>query len=914
MSDATQPDLSAQATLPPSAPAVPAEPITETLLTCKPPSSIDAATLAAAASVTTESTPAALDVPGYQILGELGRGGMGVVYRARQIKADRLVALKMILVGGHAGSEDLLRFRTEAESLARLQHPNIVQVHDVSEHESRPYFSMEFCPGGSLEKKLNSTPIAPQEAAALVEKLARAMAAAHDKGVIHRDLKPANVLLAEDGTPKITDFGLAKKLDQQSGQTKSGAIMGTPSYMAPEQAGGKAKELGPVCDVYALGAILYECLTGRPPFKAATALDTVLQVVSEEPVSPSQLNVKTPKDLETICLKCLQKDPGRRYSTSEALADDLLRFRAGAPIAARPVRLPERAWKWVKRRPAVAALSGALVVLLIAATVISMFLAWWAMGERDDAVSARQDANKRAEEAAAARKEAQRRTALTLFVHALSRADDDIPEGMFWAAHALKEATKAENETTVQSIRQQLAIWAQRVHRLRLAFLDEGHFLRGAAFCEGSRRLLTWAGNRRDDVHLWDATTGESLGRLRHDWSVRSVAVSPDGKIILTGHDDNTARLWSAATGMPIGPPFQHKDSVWSVAFSPDGKTVVTGSMDSTARLWNAATGQPIGLPLQHKGAVGAVAFSRDGKIVLTGSVHGTARLWDTATGKPLSPPLEQVEQHWRGTALVLIYDGNSLLSLAEGSGAGEFAFGVAWHWNNPTNPTPARRRKLEENITSYALSPDRKTVLIESWKLVGRRGEYTIRLWDVDTGKSSDLVLPQQGSIERVAFSPDGKTILAASKDDTATLWDLAKGKSVGPPLRFPRPGQLRPLLAVAFSPDGKSMLTLTWGDRTVRLWDVASERSLEKPPQFHTVAFPDGRIWLGGNEIQKASAGKMPAPLLGEPESIALWITVITGTELSADGRGLYVLDANTWKQRRQQLQELGGPPPGY
>ena len=266
---------------------------------------------------------------------------MGVVYKARQTKLDRVVALKMILSGGYAGEADLARFRTEAEAIARLQHPNIVQIYEVGEQNGLPFFSLEFCGGGSLEKELDGTPLPPKKAAALVETLARAMQAAHEQGVVHRDLKPANVLLAKDGTPKITDFGLAKKLDEV-GQTASGAVMGTPSYMAPEQASGKSQEIGARTDVYALGAILYECLTGRPPFKAATPLDTIMQVVSDEPVPPRQLQSRTPRDLETICLKCLQKEPRKRYASAKALANDLHRYQAGEPIKARPVGRVER--------------------------------------------------------------------------------------------------------------------------------------------------------------------------------------------------------------------------------------------------------------------------------------------------------------------------------------------------------------------------------------------------------------------------------------------------------------------------------------------------------------------------------------------------------------------------------------------
>jgi tRNA A-37 threonylcarbamoyl transferase component Bud32 len=312
-----------------------------------------------------------LRIPGYEVLATLGRGGMGVVYKARQTKLGRAVALKMILSGAHAGAAELARFRTEAEAIARLQHPNIVQIHEVGEHGGLPFFSLEFCPGGSLERKLGGTPLLPREAAALVEALARAMDAAHQKGVIHRDLKPANVLLAEDGTPKITDFGLAKKLDE-AGQTASGAVMGTPSYMAPEQAGGKRGAIGPACDIYALGAILYECLTGRPPFQAATALDTLLRVVSDEPVPPSRLRPKVPRDLETVCLKCLHKEPGRRYASARALADDLRRFLRDQPIRARHVTAAERAWRWGRRNRVVAGLAGAVALLLLGLLALAL--------------------------------------------------------------------------------------------------------------------------------------------------------------------------------------------------------------------------------------------------------------------------------------------------------------------------------------------------------------------------------------------------------------------------------------------------------------------------------------------------------------------------------------------------------------
>jgi tetratricopeptide (TPR) repeat protein/tRNA A-37 threonylcarbamoyl transferase component Bud32 len=302
-------------------------------------------------------------LPGYEILEELGRGGMGVVYKARQQGLNRLVALKMILTGPYSAPEERRRFQREAKAVARLRHPGIVQIYEVGEHEGRPYFSMEYLEGGNLAQKLEGTTLPGRPAAELVETLARAIQAAHECNIIHRDLKPANVLLAADGTPKIGDFGLAKLVDTAGeltvvgGQTQSGAILGTPSYIAPEQAAGQVKKIGPATDVYALGAIFYEVLAGRPPFLAASVLATLEQVRTQEPVPPSRLQLGLPRDLQTICLKCLEKEPARRYASAADLADDLARFREGRPIRARPVRSAERLLKWARRQPRLAALT-----------------------------------------------------------------------------------------------------------------------------------------------------------------------------------------------------------------------------------------------------------------------------------------------------------------------------------------------------------------------------------------------------------------------------------------------------------------------------------------------------------------------------------------------------------------------------
>ncbi len=317
-------------------------------------------------------------IRGYEVLAELGRGGMGIVYKARQSSLNRLVAIKLLRSADLAGADELARFRGEAQLLATMRHPNIVQVYDVGEHGGRPFFIQEYIDGGSLSRSLGGVPQPARQAAGLIETLARTMEAVHQRGIIHRDLKPANVLLGLDGTPKITDFGLAKRLDADWDRTRSGAVVGTPSYMAPEQAAGKSKgkKIGPAADVYALGAILYEMLTGRPPFLGVDPLDTLLEVMQAEPVPPRRLQPKIPRDLETICLKCLEKDPVKRYAGASELAEDLRRFQAGEAITARAAGPMTRLWRWSRRHPARAAAASMALPFVI------LVIAWLATNER----------------------------------------------------------------------------------------------------------------------------------------------------------------------------------------------------------------------------------------------------------------------------------------------------------------------------------------------------------------------------------------------------------------------------------------------------------------------------------------------------------------------------------------------------
>jgi serine/threonine-protein kinase len=458
----------------------------------------------------------------YELLRELGRGGMGVVYQAWQTSLSRMVALKMILAGAHAGPEELARFRAEAEAVARLQHPNIVQIYQVGEHDGRPYFALEHIGGGSLDRQLAGAPRPPREATALTEALARAVHYAHQRGIVHRDLKPANVLLTEDGTPKITDFGLAKILVGARGDpTQTGAVLGTPGYMAPEQASGRPREVGPAADVYALGAILYEMLTGRPPFVGETPLDTLDQVRTLDPVAPRQLQPKVPRDLETICLKSLRKEPAQRYGTAQELADDLRRFRDGEPIRARPTSALERAVKWVRRRPTRAALGAAGLIVCVS------LLGAWAWASREE--------SRRRQKADAAAALAMDRARLLLEQAKAAPLGD---AGKF--REALAAAEKAEELARAggasDAVRQEAAQLAaslqdeegaaRRDRRLLAALLEVRGPREGPTYQKGDKGLMALAEPSADDQFAaafreWDPsfdvdvlTTDEAAARL----------------------------------------------------------------------------------------------------------------------------------------------------------------------------------------------------------------------------------------------------------------------------------------------------------------------------------------------------------------------------------------------------------------
>jgi WD40 repeat protein/tRNA A-37 threonylcarbamoyl transferase component Bud32 len=727
----------------------------------------------------------------YELLSEIARGGMGVVYKARQMRLNRVVALKMILDGALDNDTAVRRFHAEAQAAASLQHPAIVAIHEVGEHEGRHYFSMDYIDGQSLARVIGGKPLPRKKAAECLVTIAEAVHYAHTRGVLHRDLKPSNILIDANGQPHISDFGLAKQVNSESGLTLSGIVMGSPGYMPPEQLRGQNDRVDARSDVYALGATLYEMLTGRVPFLAATAIETLRQVEEKEPVSPRLLNPDVPIDLETICLKCLEKNPQKRYASAQELAADMRRFLNREPIVARPVGPWEKAVKWAGRRPAVAALIG-VSVLAVSGFIIGGV--WYNAQLRAEAGRARHaevEARKQQAEAEASRKAADHNLAYTQLAQA----------GMYVDAGRITEA-----QSLYKSCLDNLRKLGESDFPVTLGLTD--------LYALSPPALLTLRG---------------------HTNGVFDVAFSPDGEYALSGGYDSDVKLWEIKTGRELRTFKGHQGTVYSVTFSPDGKWALSGSRDETAKMWEIGTGKEVRTFAGHPSAVRAVAFSSDGQWAITTSGLSNS-VWRVDDGHLIRRfGWEETNSVIVGTAVSA--DGKYLLSAANQDQ--DITDNAVILWDLATG-RDLRHFKGHLAFTA-AFSPDGQRAASGSI-------DKTISLWDLATGKELRTLVGHRNPVEKVAFSPDGTRLLSSGWERNVRLWDVATGQEIR---TFSGHGDK--VYGVSCSPDGRWALSGSV-DTTLKLWAIDPPEEI-RAFVGHTAGItslrfsPDGRLALSAS-----------------------------------------------------------------
>lgn len=790
------------------------------------------------------------DLGDYELVEEIARGGMGVVFKAHQKRLNRTVALKMILSGEFAGDEEIRRFHAEAEAAANLQHSGIVPIYEVGEYQGRHFFSMGYVEGRSASSLVDNGPIASRQAASLLRQIVDAIAYAHEHNVIHRDLKPGNILLDSDGNPKVTDFGLAKRIDSDAGLTGTGQVLGTPGYMAPEQAAANLEAVGVRSDVYSLGGILYCFLTGRPPFQAANVMDTLMQVIHDDPISPRRLNGSIDLDLETICLKCLQKDPGDRYASASELRDELDRYLNDQPIKARPTSSVTRAIRWCRRNRPLAAAIGCVIVLLlgmgIAGPLIAVKQARLARNESDLRKTAEEERSKAIDaqaEASQARQRAERNADRALQLY-------------YGVGTSLAQATQREgNLNRFQSLLNRHRPVAVGDKDLR-SF--EWYFLRNLA---------------EADV---DATGSRLL--QGHTGAITDVAVSPNGQTLVTGSIDGKVILWDLTDRdpKPIGELGDGTSTIDALAFSPDGRRLAVAQQlsDQPSRqpgagpfalnvqvvMYDVLTGADQETPLcVWKGflsAVNVMAFSPDGSVLVTGDgsapSEGLIYYWDAATGKQLR----------------LIYaDINEIHAVQFSPDAKLLAIGGGWHTSRGelrlldavSGEVVRILEGVTQEVTDVCFSPDGKWLV--SAEGVPEEPGF-LRLWNVETGDLVWTNMEHEAGVTSVTYTPDGERILSGSFDQTVRVWDLEGRQQL---LTLDHES---PVSRLAFCCDSTRLIT-AGGSRDkaeLRYWDASP---VEEPIQ--------GRGHLESivqvSFVEDESESRLTLASLSKDESLRFW-----------------------------------------
>ena len=853
----------------------------------------------------------------------------------------------MILAGQFASKQFVARFRTEAAAAAILQHPNIVAVHDVGVQDGQHYFSMDYVEGQNLSQLVGVRPLHPHQAARYVKLTAEAIHYAHQQGILHRDLKPSNVLIdSATDQPRLTDFGLAKKLDGESSLTVTGQILGSPNFMPPEQASGNRGKVGRQSDVYGLGAILYYLLTARPPFHADSLEGIVSQVLNREPVAPRLLNSSLPRDLETICLKCLEKEPARRYQTPQALADELDHYLRDEPIHARRATQAERAWRWCRRKPALASSFLLIIILLLIVTIGSPIAAYRINKERTRAehktLQARQylyaadmilaqealDANNlgraeqllnrhRPEAGEKDLRDWEWRYLWRRCVHdelRTVRAHDNsvsqlrfLPDGRRFVSSSWDKTVKVWDSESGQLLASLLhkdwvsglavsssgllasgdwsgivKLWDWQTRR-EVRVITHGERVSSLTFTPDGKKLITIGG---DVLKIWDVDTGLETAHVSTAWYhymvPQGIACSPDGLTLAFDKGYGRLRLWDLATGSERAQLEGHASVIHALVFSPDGKTLVSAGWEGTVKVWDVLTRRAVATLTNHTAFVSSAAFSSEGDTLATVSADQTVKLWDTATWQERAALKGSACELW---SVTFSPDGQTLVTGGKD--------GTIKLWNPRRNSRESFSRELPfPNETAFrqgtcVLSPGGTTLLVSTNKNVWS-------FWETETLKEIASMTVPESDYGSLVIAPGAQQVATGHSNGVVRLWDVKSGHRVAE-----MTGYTAGIYLLAFSSDGKFIAGLD-NDATTLIWDVQQSRlqvhfkagwwdGMYKPVKFS----PDRKSFAIGHRD-----GTVQTWSLADGHAIATFAghkSSISGIAFSPDGRTLFTTCAD-------------------